>query len=149
MKIGVFIVACCFASVASAGLYKWVDENGRVNYSDSPPAHVKAETLDKMKTQIVGGSNLEDAEEEAVEENQRELCSNAVQSISGTYNDWVVDIENQRQAGKVTQNQYQEVTLMLEELKSMANMDNCLKADEEALDQYQCLLKAKTVNECL
>ena len=38
------VTALC-ATPSLAALYKWVDENGRVNYGDTPPAGVKAERL--------------------------------------------------------------------------------------------------------
>ena len=33
-------------SVASAEIYKWTDENGKVHFSDKPPTIEKAETID-------------------------------------------------------------------------------------------------------
>ena len=42
----VAIAVACIAPVASAALYKWVDANGRVVYSDQPPTgDVKTETV--------------------------------------------------------------------------------------------------------
>jgi hypothetical protein len=39
-------LALCMALPASAQMYKWVDSNGKVQYSDKPPSsNVKAETL--------------------------------------------------------------------------------------------------------
>jgi Domain of unknown function (DUF4124) len=39
------VLAALAASVAIAAMYKWVDENGRVVYGDTPPAGVKAERM--------------------------------------------------------------------------------------------------------
>ena len=42
----VFGVVAALAGTASiAAMYKWVDENGRVAYGDTPPAGVKAERM--------------------------------------------------------------------------------------------------------
>ena len=41
-----FAVAALLAAPASlAALYKWLDENGRVTYGDTPPAGVKADRI--------------------------------------------------------------------------------------------------------
>ncbi len=43
---GIFGVIAALAGTASiAAMYKWVDENGRVAYGDTPPAGVKAERM--------------------------------------------------------------------------------------------------------
>ena len=40
------VLATAIASpIATAALYKWVDANGRVVYSDQPPAHTKSELV--------------------------------------------------------------------------------------------------------
>lgn len=36
---------CCLSLPAQAGLNKWVDENGKVHYSDSPPAGTRVESV--------------------------------------------------------------------------------------------------------
>jgi hypothetical protein len=42
LVVGLMLVA---AAGASAQLYRWVDKDGKVRYSDTPPAGVKATTL--------------------------------------------------------------------------------------------------------
>jgi glutaredoxin len=39
---------------ASAGVYKWADEQGRIHYSDSPPAEVKSNKVDIKINSIKG-----------------------------------------------------------------------------------------------
>jgi len=41
--IAVFL--CCYFNSSFAALNKWVDADGKVNYSDSPPADIKTKTL--------------------------------------------------------------------------------------------------------
>ena len=41
--VGLFVALT--GSVSMAAMYKWVDENGRVVYGDTPPAGVKAERM--------------------------------------------------------------------------------------------------------
>src|SRR5262245_35907703 len=43
----VLLVVAAVPLVAHATLYKWVDEQGVVNYSDSPPADKKSSKLDE------------------------------------------------------------------------------------------------------
>jgi uncharacterized protein DUF4124 len=43
---GIFgVIAALAGSASMAVMYKWVDENGRVAYGDTPPAGVKAERM--------------------------------------------------------------------------------------------------------
>jgi hypothetical protein len=39
------VIAALAGSASIAAMYKWVDENGRVSYGDTPPAGVKAERM--------------------------------------------------------------------------------------------------------
>jgi hypothetical protein len=39
------VIAASAGSAALGAMYKWVDENGRVAYGDTPPAGVKAERM--------------------------------------------------------------------------------------------------------
>jgi hypothetical protein len=45
LAAGVALVTALAASPSLAALYKWIDENGRVVYGDTPPAGVKADRL--------------------------------------------------------------------------------------------------------
>jgi hypothetical protein len=46
MKRALLLIACLtFAAAATAQHYKWVDQNGRVQYGDTPPPGVKATPL--------------------------------------------------------------------------------------------------------
>ena len=39
--IRAILVLLCFPLIAHAEIYKWVDENGRVQYGERPPPNVK------------------------------------------------------------------------------------------------------------
>lgn len=41
LLVGVLLSAAAMPFAAQAGLYKWVDEQGVVNYGDTPPANAK------------------------------------------------------------------------------------------------------------
>jgi Domain of unknown function (DUF4124) len=45
-KLGFLLVATLVAAPAWSQIYKWVDENGTVNYTNQPPVNGKAEELD-------------------------------------------------------------------------------------------------------
>jgi hypothetical protein len=45
LRVLVFGLTLAFAASASAQLYRWVDKDGKVRYSDTPPPGVKATTL--------------------------------------------------------------------------------------------------------
>jgi glutaredoxin len=48
------VVFLCLPVAASAELYKWVDANGKVHYSDSAPADIKSQKLDLKVNSIAG-----------------------------------------------------------------------------------------------
>jgi glutaredoxin len=50
------IVTVCFAAVASAQMYRWVDKDGKVHYTDAPPPGVKS-VEKKMTTPNVAGTS--------------------------------------------------------------------------------------------
>ena len=56
MKRLLFVVLMLATAGASAQMYRWVDQNGKVNYSDTPPAPAAAKSLEKKK---LGGSVIE------------------------------------------------------------------------------------------
>jgi glutaredoxin len=43
------LLATLFASAASAQLYRWVDQNGKVHYTDTPPQSATARVVEKKK----------------------------------------------------------------------------------------------------
>ncbi len=45
-KLGLLLLGTLLAAPAWSEIYKWVDENGVVNYSNQPPSNRKAEELD-------------------------------------------------------------------------------------------------------
>jgi len=45
MRILLFTAMMILASTASAGLYKWVDSEGNVHYSQKPPANTSFKTI--------------------------------------------------------------------------------------------------------
>jgi hypothetical protein len=45
VAVGFAVATALAASPSLAALYKWIDENGRVTYGDTPPAGVKADRL--------------------------------------------------------------------------------------------------------
>ncbi len=45
-KLGLLLLGTLVAAPAWSEVYKWVDENGVVNYSNQPPSNRKAEELD-------------------------------------------------------------------------------------------------------
>lgn len=42
---GVLLTQLCFVQLSVAQVYKWVDENGKVHFSDKPPVTAKTETV--------------------------------------------------------------------------------------------------------
>lgn len=49
MNLRSVLFACCLALPAHAGVYKWTDAQGRIHYSDAPPAAAKTTQI-KLQT---------------------------------------------------------------------------------------------------
>lgn len=91
VKILLLLVCLMFAGlpVANAEVYKWVDEDGNVHFTDTPPPKQKTEEvkiqLAATPTEHGAGSvtaNVDETKEEAEEESSdRELCSKAVRNL--------------------------------------------------------------------
>jgi serine protease Do len=52
-KLFVAIIFLGIASTASAALYKWVDDNGQLHYSDKPGGHAKGKSAPRVKVVTV------------------------------------------------------------------------------------------------
>ncbi len=91
MKSLLLLVCLVFAGipVANAEVYKWVDEDGNVHFTDTPPPKQKIEEVKiqaaATPTVASAGSvtaDVDDVEEAADEEaSDRELCSKAVRNL--------------------------------------------------------------------
>lgn len=76
-------------ATANAEVYKWVDEQGNVTFTDTPPPKQKTEEVNIQRAatptpQGAGSATASDAEigGEAVEESSdREICSSAVRNL--------------------------------------------------------------------
>lgn len=91
MKILLLLVCLMFAGlpVANAEVYKWVDEDGNVHFTDTPPPKQKTEEvkIQRAATPVeprAGGvvANADEPEAETEEgAGDRELCSKAVRNL--------------------------------------------------------------------
>lgn len=92
MKALILLLSVMLVSfpVANAEVYKWVDENGNVFFSDSPPPKQKTEEVriqgaPTPSPQRAGSATPAepDSEEEAAKEpSDRKICSKAIRNIS-------------------------------------------------------------------
>lgn len=51
-QLSIFSIAACLIATSlstHARIYRWVDENGKVNYTDTPPSHA---TIDEHKIKV-------------------------------------------------------------------------------------------------
>lgn len=69
----VFLLLLGWVSLAPAsGVYKWVDEQGRVHYGEKPPARVQAQEM-QLKTAPVDDTPIEDDDAARSDQAQRLL----------------------------------------------------------------------------
>lgn len=91
MKTFLLLVCLVFAGLplANAEVYKWVDEDGNIHFTDTPPPKQKTEEVKIQRaatpTAPTAGSvtaDLDEMEQEAEEgPSDRELCSRAVSNL--------------------------------------------------------------------
>jgi hypothetical protein len=59
---GTFLCLLLFLSVtASAGIYRWVDENGKVHFGDRPPQAVETENIN-LRYNTFSGYEIKESE---------------------------------------------------------------------------------------
>lgn len=73
------------ATCASAQLYKWVDDNGVVNYGDSPPAGVRVQPVTHGTVSSVSGGPRQQVEASAQRDSSRR-AQRAPREINETMN---------------------------------------------------------------
>jgi hypothetical protein len=89
VKAVVFLISMILASitVAHAEVYKWVDEEGNVHFTDAPPPKQKTEEvkIDRAPTPPVAASSSsswDDSDEESENgPSDRELCTGAMRNL--------------------------------------------------------------------
>lgn len=107
--IALFLLTLMFTLSANAQVYRWVDDQGRVHYSDTPPPSEQAEALD-----IESGERAPAADDAADdEENEtKEAPTPAAQTLA----------DKRCELAKIT-------------LVSYRSADSLLKTDEEGNEQ--------------
>jgi len=74
MKRIIIAIALAAAAQAHAGVYTWIDANGIVQYSDTPPAAVQVQTLDIDTTAPTSsGTNLRPGELEMLKDYENRM----------------------------------------------------------------------------
>jgi glutaredoxin len=59
MKYAILILSCLLPSLADAGaLYRWVDDQGQVHYSDTPPPNKEQAERRKISNGVVPGEDI-------------------------------------------------------------------------------------------
>ena len=76
-----------FAAGASAQLYRWVDSDGKVRYSDTPPTGVKATTLKPLPDSsappaAVGDAAAKDEQASRDTEAKQDNCARARETLA-------------------------------------------------------------------
>lgn len=101
MRITAFILMLTFAAAAQAEVYRWVDEDGTVHYSETPPAGAQTQKVapPSTPTDPSGGNYYEDyleqrqqqqaareAAEQEAQEKKQELAAKAkeCQDLAGS-----------------------------------------------------------------
>lgn len=107
MKTFFVLLIGCFAGLALAQQYKWVDKDGRTQYGDFPPAGVKATPLRApsgpaapaapaagAKAGAKGGAPLSPAEQEAAFRKRQQESQKAAEKSAQTERDAAAKQEN-------------------------------------------------------
>ncbi len=69
MRLLLLIVVISAMVTAEAGVYTWIDEQGRTNYSDRPPADLSSEKLDldSLSVSTIGSAGLRESEQKLLD----------------------------------------------------------------------------------
>lgn len=75
-RLFAFLMAMSFSGLVHAGIYKWVDANGKIHFSDHPPPHVESREI-KLRINTYENSRISVSNGVFVPENSVVLYSTA------------------------------------------------------------------------
>jgi len=109
----------------SAEIYRWVDENGKVHYSDKPPKGAK-----KKAQQVIIDSTPEVAKKDTVARSASDRMAAANQWLSSTREKKEEKVAERDQAYQKKQQRIRDCKVLKRELKDFQNADVVYDYDE-------------------
>jgi hypothetical protein len=130
-KALILIVTCFFAATAYAQQYKWVDQDGKVRYGDTPPPGAKAT---RLKPPGGGASSTASAPEAAAKKDAKPLTPE--EAFRKRQEDAAKDRDKQAQAEQQAQAKRQNCTQAREALRSLESGDRIQRTDAKGERYY-------------
>lgn len=91
---GVLLAQLCFVQPSVAQVYKWVDENGKVHFSDKPPVDAKTETVN------LNHSNVSDERQREIKQQRLQQQQQLLKTMEAERKSLEKQRAEQRQAKK-------------------------------------------------
>lgn len=158
--LGLFAVLALSAT-AHAEIYKWVDKDGNVHYSDQPPPEQKSEEISRVST-----DKVDSAAQLAAAENQKAMaqlaappaprdaaassqspapgnpgsldCSKAISNAK----DWLDSMRDVGRAnvksGHLPESEYKTALVAIEKLRRRLSVSECNSSSGKVRQFYQC-----------
>jgi hypothetical protein len=148
------------ASVNAAEIYRWVDEKGQVNFSNTPPPAIvkKAESVPvnfkkeatdaKTDPQFAanGSANLTSLLDPQIE--WQDKCKIAVDNARKEYELGQDSVKKTHSGGYITREQMKQQLGKLSATLRTVSIQDCVVAVEKRKAKYQCLSEFKGMQNC-
>ena len=151
------IMLLSVATTSLAQIYRWVDKDGKVHYTNTPPPSEEVTKVtrgsdssssddDTDSEESSEEANDEDGESEEASESKssqqaerREMCSRAVRELGSAIDGYLDGARKNLKSGHITQAQYDEVRNGFANMRSKASVSHCRSAKGSDLELYECL----------
>lgn len=130
-KALILTVTCFFAATAYAQQYKWVDQDGKVRYGDTPPPGANAT---RLKPPSGGASSTAPAPEAAAKKDAKPLTPE--EAFRKRQEDAAKDRDKQAQAEQQAQAKRQNCTQAQEALRSLETGQRIQRTDSKGERYY-------------
>lgn len=139
-----------------ADIYKWVDENGKVHYSDQPPpaakpaeiSKIKADTLDEVSKQAAAERMERLRQGESPSESSSGSTSakpdgglDCIKAVSNA-NEWLDSMKDVGRAnvksGHLSEANYEEGRTEIEKLRKRLSISDCNRSTGRTRQFYEC-----------
>ncbi|NVK22214.1 MAG: DUF4124 domain-containing protein [Kangiellaceae bacterium] len=150
--IKILIFMCFFTGLfallskpATAQVYKWTDENGKVHYSDKPPENKKQRYQRQVQDHLTVTEMPKPLNTKALGSNK---CLFALENIKRSSNRYRKELERRLGNNRINDMQFAEGLAKVDELKKF-NKNSCGSTEPETIHLMNCLASSGDAISCV
>lgn len=129
-------------------IYKWTDKDGKIHFSDKPPQDqsikVEEQKIDSSKLTVTSMPRSQ-----RLTPLSEEQCQSAMINFRHTEPLYRGDLVEKLAKKQITDEQFSQGLAKLDELKSLANINSCTKAQSDERTLLSCMAQNKDARSCI